>query len=91
MSTKIYPPKKPRFEKLEKKEGPAPGSYNIEESITKTQWINKKAVVDKSQITSFVDVQAKLRKHNPGVGTYKEAENAYSKLSKSPLLGCKRH
>lgn len=33
---KIYAAKKPRFEKVEKKDGPAPGSYKIEDAFMKT-------------------------------------------------------
>lgn len=34
--TKIQAAKKPRFEKIEKIDGPAPGSYKIEEAFMKT-------------------------------------------------------
>jgi len=33
--------------KVHKKDGPAPGTYNIENSFEKTQWITKKPPVDK--------------------------------------------
>ena len=36
MIPRIYASKNKRFEKLEKKDGPAPGSYKIEDSFTKT-------------------------------------------------------
>jgi hypothetical protein len=45
--TKIHAAKKTRFEKVEKKDGPAPGTYKIEEAFTKTQWVNKKPPIDK--------------------------------------------
>lgn len=38
LETTIYKPKKPRFEKIEKKNAPSPGDYNIEAAITKNRW-----------------------------------------------------
>jgi hypothetical protein len=81
----MYPDKdakKPN--RIEKIDGPAPGSYNVEESMNKTQWITRKIVLDKSKNTSYIDHVTRLNRHSPGVGTYKEVESAYNKISKSP-------
>lgn len=34
--TRMIPSKKSRMDKVEKKDGPAPGSYKVPEAITKT-------------------------------------------------------
>ena len=52
---RIYKISKERFEKLTKKDGPAPGSYHIEEAIMKSQWVKKSMPVDKSTASSFID------------------------------------
>ncbi len=39
--------------------------------------------MDKQKPTSFIEQAIKIKKANPGVGHYKEAENAYNKISKS--------
>jgi hypothetical protein len=56
--------------KIPKKDGPAPGLYNIEDAIVRTQWINHKPAMDKQKIVGFIDKITKVRKIAPGVGTY---------------------
>lgn len=80
------------MEKLEKKDGPAPGSYKIEDAISKTQWVDKKPALAKSKLTGFIENYNQLHKHSPGVGTYKEIDRGLDKLSRSPKsLTVKRH
>ena len=74
-----------------KKDGPAPGSYNVEEALRKTRFVEKKTTVGKCKNMSFIDDYAKKHKYSPGVGTYKEIDKAYDKISKSPSLTKKRH
>lgn len=77
--------KEPRSEhKIAKIDGPAPGLYNVENSLMKTQWINRKPPIDKQKQTGFIDTFTKLHNLAPGVGTYKNAENGYDRLSRSP-------
>lgn len=84
--------KKPRFEKIEKKDGPAPGTYKIEEAFMKTQWVSKKPAVDKSKNSSFIDNYKKAHQHSPGVGSYAKFEDAFNKISKSPRsMAIRRH
>ena len=40
--TKFYPSKVSRMDKIEKKDGPGPGTYKVPEAIIKTQWTNLK-------------------------------------------------
>ena len=78
--------------KIAKVDGPAPGLYNVEESLRKTQWINKKPANDKQKIVGFIEKYNKLHKLAPGVGTYQNVEKGYSRLSRSPKgLSIKRH
>lgn len=80
------------MEKLEKKDGPAPGSYQIEEAISKTQWVEKKTALAKGKLTGFIESYNLLHKHCPGVGTYKDIDKGLDKLSRSPKsLMVKRH
>ena len=93
--TKILQSEKPdpRYEhRIAKVNGPAPGKYNVEESLTKTQWISKKPALDKQRTVGFIERFNNLHKHAPGVGTYQKVESAYSRLSRSPkALTVKRH
>lgn len=74
------------------KEGPAPGLYNIENSLVKTQWITRKPPVDKQRNVGFIEKYTKIHKHAPGVGTYKEVEKGFFSLSRSPpSRSIKRH
>lgn len=41
--------------KIPKKDGPAPGLYEIEESMRKTQWVTRKPPVDKQRIVGFIE------------------------------------
>lgn len=78
--------------KILKISGPAPGLYNVEEAFKKTQWITRKPPIDKQRNSGFIEKFQKLHKHAPGVGSYVEAENAFAKLSRSPIsLSVKRH
>ena len=58
--TTIYAAKKPRFEKIEKVDGPAPGLYKVEEAMNKTFTSCQRPVIDKSANVSFIDVHTKL-------------------------------
>ena len=82
METTIYKAKKPRFDKIEKKNEPAPGDYNVESAITKNRWYTTHAnCFEKSKRATFTDGVAGMTKFVPGVGNYKYTEAAYSKLS----------
>jgi hypothetical protein len=94
LSTKIYKNDKDdrHSHKISKVDGPAPGHYDIETSMRKTQWVSRKPPVDKQRIVGFIEKFTKLHKHAPGVGTYQEAEKGYNRLSRSPAsISVKRH
>jgi hypothetical protein len=94
LSTKIYKNDKDdrHSHKISKIDGPAPGLYDIETSMRKTQWVSRKPPVDKQRIVGFIEKFTKLHKHAPGVGTYQEAEKGYNRLSRSPAsISVKRH
>jgi hypothetical protein len=94
LSTKIYKNEKDdRFShKIAKVDGPAPGLYDIENSMRKTQWVSRKPPVDKQRIVGFIEKYTKLHKHAPGAGTYQEVEKGFNRLSKSPQsIAVRRH
>ena len=71
-----------RFKKTKE---PAPGSYNIEESIKKTQWgFSNIHVISKCKKKDFLEQYAKSKSAVPGVGKYKETERGFQILSKPP-------
>lgn len=80
----MYKGKNDRCEPVRKKNGPSPGGYDTQTSFYKTQisFSNVKFGIDKKG--SFVDAIKKASKKVPGVGTYKNIDRAYDKLSKSP-------
>jgi len=51
-------------------DGPAPGSYDVEKSIKKTQWVTKISAQQKASNHCFVDVISKRNRFVPGVGSY---------------------
>jgi hypothetical protein len=68
--------------KPKKTKDPAPGSYNVEEAIRKSQWGNANIhLISKSKIKDPMD---KVKSAIPGVGKYKETERGYRILSKPP-------
>jgi len=68
--------------KPKKTKDPAPGSYNIEESIRKSQWGAAHIhLINKAKIK---DALEKEKKAIPGVGKYKETERGYKILSSLP-------
>lgn len=79
------------MDRIEKRDGPSPGSYEVQDALNKTQWITRKPVMDKSPQASFIDKYIKKHKFVPGVGSYKETENAFLKLGKSDMFKSKRH
>ena len=82
LETTIYKPKKPRFEKIEKRQEPAPGDYNVETAIMKNSWYTTHANrFENSKRATFTDGIAGVKKFVPGVGNYKYTEAAYDKLS----------
>ncbi len=94
MQTKIYKNENDQrsSHKIAKVDGPAPGLYNMEDSIKKTQWVSRKPPVDKQRIVGFIEKFTKLHKHAPGVGTYHDVEKGFNRLSKSPAsISVKRH
>ena len=92
-TTKIYPDKKgPQDAKPKKTDEPAPGSYNVDNSYLKTQWSQRLPQFSKLKNKTFVDDYKKQKDWLPGVGTYKEVEKGYSKLSfNPPSIKTKRH
>jgi hypothetical protein len=78
--------------KIPKEDGPAPGLYQVEEAVVKTQWVTRKPPVDKQRTVGFIEKFQKLHKHAPGVGTYDKVESAYNRLSRSPpSITVRRH
>ena len=70
---------------FKKTKDPAPGSYNIEESIKKTQWgASNIHVISKCKKKDFLEQYAKSKSAVPGVGKYKETERGFLILSKPP-------
>jgi hypothetical protein len=68
--------------KPKKTKDPAPGSYNIEEAIRKSQWgASHIHMISKAKI---MDPGDKEKSAIPGVGKYKETEKGYRILSKPP-------
>lgn len=41
--------------KIPKEDGPAPGLYNVEDAIKKTQWVTRKLPVDKQRTVGFIE------------------------------------
>jgi hypothetical protein len=70
--------------KSKKSKDPAPGSYNVEDSIRKTQWTNKIFAISKSKTHNYVDDAVRVRRDVPGIGRYKEIEKGYQALSRPP-------
>ena len=71
--------------RFKKSKDPAPGSYNIEESIKKTQWgASNIHVISKCKKKDFLEQYARSKSAIPGVGKYKETERGYLILSKPP-------
>ena len=71
--------------RFKKSKDPAPGSYNIEESIRKTQWGSSNIhVISKCKKKDFLEQYAKSKSAVPGVGKYTETERGYRVLSKAP-------
>ena len=71
--------------RFKKSKDPAPGSYNIEESIKKTQWgASNIHVISKCKKKDFLEQYARSKSAVPGVGKYKETERGYLILSKPP-------
>ena len=71
--------------RFKKTKDPAPGSYNIEESIRKTQWgASHIHVISKGKKKDFLEIISRAKSAIPGVGKYKETEKGYQILSKPP-------
>ena len=82
--------------KPKKTKDPDPGSYNVDESIRKTQWPSRIFLFSKtksnnyvgklcpllSDIFIFLDEYVKAKTFVPAVGKYKEVEKGVNKLSK---------
>lgn len=68
--------------KPKKTKDPAPGSYNIEESIRKSQWGAAHVhLISKAKIK---DEKERAKSAVPGVGKYKEVEKGYNILARLP-------
>jgi len=73
----------PKFEmRPKKKQGPAPGSYNVEESFVKTQYRSTSHSFMKEKGKNYIDLAVKNRQVVPGIGKYKDTEKGYDSLSK---------
>jgi hypothetical protein len=71
--------------RFKKTKDPAPGSYNIEESIRKSQWAASNIhVISKGKKKDFLEINARAKSAIPGVGKYKDTEKGYQILSKPP-------
>ena len=87
---------KKSYHKIEKSNSPAPGDYNFEKSIKKTQWHSRAVNFGKydpnnpPKTKCFVDIAVKAKDYLPGVGEYKNIEKGYARLSTSPA-SIRRH
>jgi hypothetical protein len=64
----------PRFAKLVKVDGPAPGSYQVDTAFSKTQTCNTSQSIPKNVKPSFIDITLHEKKHVPGIGQYEGNE-----------------
>lgn len=71
------------MKKIKTKE-PAPGSYEVEEAIKKTQWPKNMFAFQKQKVNTYVDQVVKLKNYVPGIGKYKEIEKGINILSTPP-------
>lgn len=67
-----------------KKPSPAPGYYETDTSFYKTQLKFNNIKFSKTKKSGFFESVEVASKRVPGVGSYKQSELAYDKLSKSP-------
>ena len=80
---KVDTPKGTQSWVIPKMDQPGPGSYNVPESITNSQWAKIKGTAKKSAFPmSFVDRHKKMFAHVPGSGHYKNAEHGGLKVAK---------
>ncbi len=71
--------------RFKKSKDPAPGSYNVEESIKRSQWPATNAfLITKSKKRDYLDITMRLKSSVPGVGKYKDTEKGLMILSKPP-------
>lgn len=74
----------PRFKVTERTLNPSPSSYNTAKTDEYFRATKVKHGFGKTKRTSFIDSIYNIKNKSPGAGTYKLAEAAYPKLSKSP-------
>ena len=98
MSMKYYPIKKERFEKIQKTKDPGPGFYKTEEGFRKTLLNSCEHQFVKTGKSCFfgiiptsknLETEAKKRSYVPGVGHYKEVDNALKKTVRPRTAGKK--
>ena len=82
--TTIYKGSTGRMDVSPKKTTPAPGFYETDASFFKTQLKFKNIKFAKTKKSGFFDAVELASKRVPGVGSYKQSELAYDKLSRSP-------
>ena len=56
---KILPPKKERFPKLEKVDGPSPGTYDLDNSYRKVRNLSVSFQFGKTKKSNFTDIDIK--------------------------------
>lgn len=79
--TTFIPIKKERFEKIKKDNSPGPCSYDSPGAIRKTQWSPTKGKVayKNFKTLNYMEIHERIKKNVPGVGHYKNLENAMDK------------
>ena len=81
---------------IEKPKMPDPTTYKPSDAFKKTQLKGHETGTFKFQkndkIVTYAEQVARSKKHVPGVGTYKNVESAYARLSTSPpTMRTRRH
>ena len=84
LGTKIYKGKDFRVEPMTKKPTPAPGLYDTQSAFSKTQIKFSNIKFGHTKKEGFFEEVQRAAKRVPGVGSYKQIDLAYDKLSRSP-------
>lgn len=84
LGTTIYKGKDFRVEPLTRKPSPAPGLYDTQAAFSKTQIKFSNIKFGRTKKEGFFEEVERASKRVPGVGTYKQIDFAYDKLSRSP-------
>ena len=71
---------------IPKMDGPAPGSYETAEAISKTQWRGVESTPKRTdKLVCYVDKHKNLYKHVPGPAHYKDVDNHATVLHKDKV------